>query len=64
VINRYDGYSVGYASNPEAVVAYEEGVARRMLEDASLTIEHLSLGGWSQNPGWTWQDAFLVSAAH
>jgi SAM-dependent methyltransferase len=59
-----DGYSVGYPNNPEAVIAYEENVARRMLENASLTIEDLSLGKWSQNPGWTWQDAFLLSAAH
>jgi hypothetical protein len=59
-----DGYSVGYLSNPEAVVAYEESVARQMLENASFTIEHLTLGKWSQNPGWTSQDAFLLSAAH
>jgi SAM-dependent methyltransferase len=56
-----DGYSAGYADNPEACLAYEESAARRMLEDASLTIEHLSLGKWSQNPGWTAQDAFLLS---
>jgi SAM-dependent methyltransferase len=56
-----DGYSAGYADNAEACLAYEESVARRMLEDASLTIEHLSLGCWSQNPGWTGQDAFLLS---
>jgi SAM-dependent methyltransferase len=56
-----DGYIAGYADNPEACLAYEESVARRMLEDASLTIEHLSLGQWSQHPGWTGQDAFLLS---
>jgi SAM-dependent methyltransferase len=61
--HKRDG-SVGYPNDPEAVVAYEESVARRMLEDASLTIEHLSLGAWSHNPGWTGQDAFLLSAAH
>jgi hypothetical protein len=60
--HRCDGYSVGYLSTPEA--AYEQSVARQMLENASLTIEDLSLGKWSQNPGWTWQDAFLLSAAH
>jgi SAM-dependent methyltransferase len=59
-----DGYSVGWLNNPEAVVAYEENVARRMLEDASLTIEDLSLGNWSHNQGWTWQDVFLLSATH
>ena len=50
------------ADNPEAALSYEESVARHLLEDASLTIEHLSLGQWSQNPGWTYQDAILLSA--
>ena len=42
----------------------EESAARRLLEDASLTIENVSLGRWPQNPGWTYQDAFLLSAEH
>jgi hypothetical protein len=37
-------YSAGYADNPEACLSYEEDNARRMLEDAALTIVHLSLG--------------------
>jgi SAM-dependent methyltransferase len=57
-----DGYSAMIADTPEAALAYEESDARRLLEDASLTIEHVSLGHWSQNPGWTYQDAFLLSA--
>lgn len=57
-----DGYSVTDKSNPEAVVAFEENDARRLLQQAGLHIEHLSFGQWSQNPnGWTYQDAFLVS---
>ncbi len=59
-----DGYSAMIADNPEAALSYEESVARRLLEDASLTIEDLSLGQWSQNPGWTYQDAILLSAEH
>ena len=56
-----DGYSVRDRSNPEAVLAYEEGDAVAMLHDAGLSIEELSLGRWSLHPGWTFQDAFLVS---
>jgi SAM-dependent methyltransferase len=59
-----DGFSAMIEDNPEAALCYEESDARRLLEDASLTIEHLSLGQWSQNPGWTYQDAFLLSAQH
>jgi SAM-dependent methyltransferase len=56
-----DGYSVRDRSNPEAVVAYEEADAAAMLRNASLSIEGLSLGQWSLNSGWTFQDVFLVS---
>jgi SAM-dependent methyltransferase len=58
---RCDGYCVVDRNNPEAVVAYEEADASAMLRNASLSIEQLSLGQWSQNPGWTFQDAFVVS---
>jgi SAM-dependent methyltransferase len=56
-----DGYSVNVRDNPEAVVAYEEADACAMLRNASLSIEELSLGQWSLNPGWTHQDVFVVS---
>ena len=56
-----DGYCVVDRDNPEGVVAYEEADASAMLRNASLSIEQLSLGQWSLNPGWTSQDAFVVS---
>lgn len=56
-----DGYSVRDRSNPEAVIAYEEADAVGMLQNASLSIEELSLGRWSLHSGWTFQDVFLVS---
>jgi SAM-dependent methyltransferase len=58
---QFDGYSVANKANPEAVVAYEEADASAMLRNASLSIEGLSQGQWSGNPGWTFQDVFLVS---
>jgi hypothetical protein len=42
------------------VIAYEEPVARRILESGGLTINELSLGKWSKNNGWTYQDVFLL----
>jgi SAM-dependent methyltransferase len=59
-----DGYSAMIEDNPEAALSYEESDARRLLEGASLTIEDGAWGQWSQNAGWTYQDAFLLSAQH
>jgi len=61
--DQMDGYAVMNRDNPEAVLAFEESDAARLLTDAGLHIHDLSLGVWSGNPGWTYQDAFLVSKA-
>lgn len=56
-----DGYWVADRDNPEAVVAFEEADASAMLRNASLSVEQFSPGQWSLNPGWTFQDVFIVS---
>lgn len=46
---------------PEAAVAFEQYTATDILNSGGLKINDLSFGSWSQNEGWTYQDAFLVS---
>jgi SAM-dependent methyltransferase len=58
---QYDGCSVSCKEKPESAVAYEERDAVVLLRNASLSIESLSLGKWIGNPGWTFQDVFVVS---
>ena len=53
-------YSVADIHNPEAVVAYEEKDAIKFFVDAGLQLNELSLGRWSNNDGWTHQDAILA----
>jgi SAM-dependent methyltransferase len=56
-----DGCRTATLDNPEAVVAYEQDDAARMLHAAGLQIEEISLGRWSKNAdGWTYQDAILA----
>jgi SAM-dependent methyltransferase len=61
--HQMDGYSVMNRDNPEAVLAFEESGAARLLTQAGLYIHDLSLGTWSGHVGWTYQDVFLVSKA-
>lgn len=56
-------YSVTDPNRPEAVVAFEEPVAREILESGGLKIDGFSYGEWRVPGGWTYQDAFLVSRA-
>jgi SAM-dependent methyltransferase len=56
-----DGYLTADPDNPESVIAFEQDDAIRMLTDARLVIEAISLGTWSGNPGWIGQDSILVS---
>ncbi len=61
--HQLDGYSVSRLDNPEAVTAYEEAGAAKMLRDAGLSVDSISRGWWSGNKsGWTHQDGLLVSA--
>jgi SAM-dependent methyltransferase len=55
-----DGYYLQDDKNPEAVIAFDESVARKLLESANLEIINLSHGFWRKKGGWTYQDAFLV----
>jgi len=56
-----DGYLTADPGNPESVIAFEQNDAIRMLTDAGLVIEEVSLGILSGNPGWIGQDSILVS---
>lgn len=53
--DQMDGYSVMNRDNPEAVLAFEESDAVRLLTEAGLHIHNLSLGAWSGNAGWTYR---------
>ena len=57
------GYHTANRNNPESVVAFEEADAIQLLTEAGLSIEEVSLGSWSGNPGWSGQDTILVSKA-
>jgi len=56
-----EGYLTADPDNPESVIAFDQNDATRMLTDAGLVIEDISLGTWSGNPGWIGQDSILVS---
>jgi SAM-dependent methyltransferase len=57
-----DGYRTNSIDNPEAVLAYEQDDAIRILKSAGLRIEEISLGIWSENAdGWSGQDVMLVT---
>lgn len=58
---RHGSYALQDPGNPEAVIALEEKWARSLLTAGGLSIEALSYGGWRGLPGWTYQDAVLVS---
>jgi SAM-dependent methyltransferase len=58
----YNGCRVMVAEDPERVIAFEIDDAIKILLDAGLKLEKLSLGAWSKNQsGLTWQDVTLVT---
>lgn len=60
-VHRLDGCYVGNPANPEGTTAYEERDALAFLAEAKLRVEAVSLGTWSNNPGWTYQDVIVAT---
>jgi ubiquinone/menaquinone biosynthesis C-methylase UbiE len=58
---QYGGCRVALLDNPELRIAFEQSDAIQMCEDCGLKVETVSLGAWAGDPGWTYQDAILVS---